>query len=50
MGDKMKYTAPSVTKLGNVRSLTLQSLDKEGSEADFLTPIVPLLDGSFVGD
>jgi hypothetical protein len=47
-----KYTAPQVYELGTVRELTEQdpALDKVGSSADFLTALLPSLDGRITPD
>jgi hypothetical protein len=45
----MEYQAPEIRVLGTVEELT-RSLDKIGAEPDFLTPIIPALDGSIVPD
>ena len=45
----MEYGPPEIRILGTVEELTLQ-FDKIGAVADFLTPQVPLLDGSIVPD
>lgn len=44
------YKAPQVKRLGSVEGLTSQSLDKIGSQADFLTLLLPDLTGDFVPD
>ena len=49
-GIKKAYEAPKVTVLGQFPVLTLQSLDKIGSAPDFLTNLIPQLDGSIVPD
>jgi hypothetical protein len=46
----MIYTPPTVTELGSVRDLTLQDMDKIGKSADFLTRLLPDLNGSIVPD
>ena len=48
-GIKTAYEAPKVTVLGQFPVLTL-SLDKIGSNPDFLTQLIPQLDGSIVPD
>jgi hypothetical protein len=48
---KKAYEAPKVTVLGQFPALTLNgSLDKIGSSPDFLTALIPQLDGSIVPD
>lgn len=49
-GIEKTYEAPKVTVLGQFPVLTLQSLDKIGGTPDFLTALVPQLDGSIVPD
>jgi hypothetical protein len=49
-GIKKGYEAPKVIDLGQFPVLTLQSLDKIGSSPDFLTSLIPQLDGSIVPD
>ena len=44
------YEAPKVIDLGQFPVLTLQSLDKIGSAPDFLTALIPQLDGSIIPD
>ena len=47
----MPYEAPTLRLLGTVSELTKQDhLDKVGSQADFLTPSVPTLDGEIIPD
>jgi hypothetical protein len=46
----MGYESPQILVLGSVEALTLQQLDKIGDKPDFLTPIIPQLDGSIVPD
>jgi hypothetical protein len=48
-GIKKAYEAPKVTVLGQFPVLTL-ALDKIGSTPDFLTALIPQLDGSIVPD
>ena len=48
-GIKTAYEAPKVTEIGQFPVLTL-SLDKIGSSPDFLTQLIPQLDGSIVPD
>jgi hypothetical protein len=43
------YKAPQVTQLGSVEKLT-QDFDKIGSVDDFLTLLVPELDGTIIVD
>ena len=49
-GIEKAYEAPKIAELGQFPVLTLQSLDKVGSSPDFLTSLIPLLDGSIVPD
>lgn len=49
-GIKKTYEAPKIAVLGQFPVLTLQSLDKIGSSPDFLTDLIPQLDGSIVPD
>lgn len=49
-GIRKGYEAPKVIDLGQFPALTLQSLDKIGSTPDFLTALIPQLDGSIVPD
>ncbi len=44
------YKAPQIKQLGSVEGLTAQSLDKVGSQADFLTLLLPDLDGEIIPD
>jgi hypothetical protein len=46
----MIYSPPTVTELGSLRDLTLQDLDKIGDKADFLTQLLPDLNGSIIAD
>lgn len=45
----MQYESPEIKVLGTIEELTLQ-FDKIGDVSDFLTPQVPVLDGSIVPD
>jgi hypothetical protein len=49
-GIAKRYEAPKVIDLGQFPVLTQQSLDKIGSSPDFLTSLIPQLDGSIVPD
>ena len=44
------YEAPRISVLGDFAALTLQSLDKVGSDPDFLTVLLPDLDGKIGPD
>jgi hypothetical protein len=44
------YEAPRLAVLGEFSALTLQSLDKVGPDADFLTELLPDLDGKIQSD
>jgi hypothetical protein len=44
------YKAPQLKQLGSVEELTAQELDKIGSTADFLTLLLPDLDGEILPD
>ena len=46
----MTYRPPTIETLGSVEELTAQSLDKVGSNADFLTSLLPALDGTIRPD
>jgi hypothetical protein len=46
---KMAYEAPRIWVLGNFSALT-QSFDKIGASPDFLTSLIPELDGTIVPD
>jgi hypothetical protein len=48
-GIKKAYEAPKITVIGQFPVLT-QSLDKIGQTPDFLTDLIPQLDGSIVPD
>lgn len=43
------YEAPELRIIGSVHELT-QALDKVGSSLDFLSPLLPELDGEFQPD
>lgn len=47
---KEAYEAPRMSILGDFSVLTLQSLDKVGSDPDFLTTLLPDLDGRILPD
>jgi hypothetical protein len=47
-GPAKRYEAPKIIDLGQFPALTLQSLDKIGSAPDFLTALIPQLDGTIV--
>ena len=49
-GIKKAYEAPKITVLGHFPVLTLQQSDKIGSTPDFITALIPQLDGSIVPD
>ena len=44
------YEAPALTVVGTVHDMTLQALDKVGTTSDFLTDLLPALDGKIVPD
>ncbi len=48
-GTGYMYESPEIRVLGTIEELTLQ-FDKIGDVSDFLTPQVPVLDGSIVPD
>jgi hypothetical protein len=48
--DKKAYEAPALRTIGTVYELTQQDLDKVGSSEDFLTAIIPALDGKVIPD
>ena len=49
-GIKQAYEAPKITPIGEFPVLTQQQFDKIGSTPDFLTDLIPQLDGSIVPD
>jgi hypothetical protein len=44
------YSTPKVYTLGTVQELTSQDLDKVGSSSDFLTLLLPDLNGKIIND